>query len=896
MLFAYPAVQNVFADSTTVIQIEDENAEFENSPLELDGVTLVPMQEFVSMLGAELFWNFEDHKATITLGSRKLELIENSELAYVDSEERQMPKKVEKYNSVLYVPLRFTAEELGYEVEWNGDEEKIYIARPKEIMDKGNYYDIVNVTCSDRQNDVNVETNVTDMDYNTRWSCETQGSYVTLELAEVSPVAYIGIAMYSGDERQSVVSIQISEDGENFKEVVTRYSTSVTLNMEPISLGGTYNAKYIRVLGYGNTINNWNSITELRVYAPYEDGSMPVDQSGPGGKENGSYDELSESEKAALEKLETCFDGVFPWLTNLYDYDEHGFYMTMSGKDDPTQHTGLEMTAWGINFIKNYSDMWTEMPESMRQKWIDYFNDRQDPKTGFYIDKQGPVNDRETARNQSAAYGAVTSSLKGKTRYVHPNDKKGTVSSTDTTVLPDYLATPESFVKWIESWNWTSNTWTAGDQISSCVQSYLPLLPKEKYDIYKQTLVDWLATHQKSNGLWSDKIDFNSISGLFKMGIIYNNLGMKIPNADTALDSIAKCFEVDSPTAAHYVRNPISVMLQIANYGPEYFEKVRKITADNIDIMLTYIQRFLCPDGGFSMFYQKSQSNFGGIYGSHQLWEGDIDSAMMIMVARNEMYKIFGITAPKLHMDGFWDILEGKAAPPNPYDEKYKDILYNTGTENAEEDFQSYELTQERMNEFGGNTVNSNLTAKIVMDKDRKDNKVLSLYYDGTQSGGPTMKIPLGSGGLAQIKYMPEITETKVVEFEVKLSGCSGSPNIVHIDLGSSNAYALNLQGSGGTVNLGSRVDDTNVAYGGNFTSIGANEWYKVKIEYKQGKSADDTDIKVYVDEELVYKGSNYSGVVNGGTPRPLGNELSVVYYRAGKGTLYLDNIKIYSK
>ena len=76
-------------------------------------------------------------------------------------------------------------------------EEKIYIARPKEIMDNGNYYDIVNVTCSDRQNDVNVETNVTDMDYNTRWSCETQGSYVTLELAEVSPVAYIGIAMYS---------------------------------------------------------------------------------------------------------------------------------------------------------------------------------------------------------------------------------------------------------------------------------------------------------------------------------------------------------------------------------------------------------------------------------------------------------------------------------------------------------------------------------------------------------------------------------------------------------------------------------------------------------------------------------------------------------------------------
>ncbi len=896
LLFAYPAAENVFADSTIAIQIENNDAEFENSPIEQDGVTLVPMQELVSKLGAEISWNFAENKATITLESKKLEVYENSELAYVNSQECQMPKKVEKYNSFLYVPLRFTAESLGYEVTWNGDEEKIYIAKPKEITDTGNYYDIVGVTCSDRQNDVNVETNVIDMNYNTRWSCETQGAYVTLELAEVSPVAYIGIAMYSGNERQSVVSVQISEDGSNFKEVVSRYQTSVTRNMEPISLGGTYNAKYIRFLGYGNTVNNWNSITELRVYAPQEDGSMPVDQSGPEGKTDNSYDQLSEEEKAALEKLDSYFKGVFPWLTNVYDYDEHGFYMAMSGKDDPDQHTGIEMTAWGINLIKNYSDMWSQLPDDMRQKWIDYFNERQDAKTGYYIDKQGMVNDREVARNQSAAYGAVTSTLKGKTKYVHPNDLKQSGSTAEKTILPDYLATKDSFIKWVESWNWDTNSWTAGDQVGSCVLAYLPLLPNAEYEVYKNALVDWLTEHQKSNGLWSDKIDFNSISGLFKVGIIFSNLGVPIPNSDTALDSITKCFELDSPSVAHYVRNPISVMLQIANYGPEYSEKVRKITTDNIDIMLTYIQKFLCPDGGFSMYYQKSQSNFGGIYGTHQLWEGDIDSVMMILTARDEIYKIYGLKAPKLHMDNFWDILEGKQSPPDPYDEKYKDVLYNTGTEEAEENFEGYELTKDKLTEFGGNTVSENLTAKIVNDSDRKSNKTLSLYYDGTQSSGPQFGVPLGSTGAAQIKYMPDVIKTKVFEFDLKLSKCTGSPNIAYISIGSSGAYALNMQGTGGGINLSSRVDSNNVAYGGTFTSLRQNEWYRVRIEYRQGKSKADTTIKVYVDEELVYNGSNYYGIADGGSPLAASSDLAVVYYRAGKGTVNLDNLKVYDK
>ena len=890
-------VFSVFAEDSKLsrIYLDETGLKFEEQLVDSDGTWFAPMQEFASQLGVEVSWSFETETASLTKNSQVLQMSENSETAVLNGEEIAISGPMLKANSILYVPVRFVAETFGYDVSWDSEREIVTILSPNEDKDIGHYYDIVEVTCSGRQNDINVETNVLDMDYNTRWSCEPAGSYVTLELAEVSPVAYIGIAMYQGDERQSTISVQISEDGKNFKEVVTRYITSIMQNMEPIDLGGVYQAKYVRVLGYGNTLNEWNSITELRVYAPYEDGSMPVDQSGPDGATDGVYDDLSEDQKQVLEKMEACFDGVLPWLTNIYDQDEHGFYMAMSGKDDPQQNTAVEMTGWGINMIKNYTDMWADMPEEMRLKWIDYFNDRQDPVSGYFIDKQGPVNDRETARNQSISYSMVTSTLKGETRYVHPKDRAGDISSTEDAVMPDYMATVDSYIKWVESWNWDSNSWTAGDQTQQSL-SYMSLLSSEDYELYKETLLNWFAEHQKSNGLWSDTINFNSISGLFKVGLCYNTLGGKIPNADKALESIAKCFEVDSPTAAHYVRNPLSVMVQIANYGPEYAEKVRQITVDNADIMLTYIEKFLCPDGGFSMYYQKSQSNFGGIYGSHQLWEGDIDSTMMVLIARNAIYSIFGVKAPKLHMDNFWEILMGEMDPPDPYDEKYKDLLYVVGGNGGEEDFESYTASSTPLSSFGGNTVSSSITAKIEKDRDRKDNNVLSLYYDGSQSSGPSFKIPLGDGSnIAQIKYIAQNDTVRVAEFEIKLVECSGAPHAIYINVGGSPAYALNFSGSG-TLSLGSRVDSSNVAYGGNFGTIGSNDWYKIRIEYKQGTSAEDTEIKIYVDGELINTNSNYYGAASKTVPNSLNDEFTLTYYKAGKGTVYLDNFKIYNK
>ena len=55
---------------------------------------------------------------------------------------------------------------------------------------------------------------------------------------------------------------------------------------------------------------------------------------------------------------------------------------------------------------------------------------------------------------------------------------------------------------------------------------------------------------------------------------------------------------------------------------------------------------------------------FGGVVGSHELFEGDIDATFMMLIARKMLYEIFDIDAPKLATDDFWDWIYGKKPLP----------------------------------------------------------------------------------------------------------------------------------------------------------------------------------------------------------------------------------------
>lgn len=856
----------------------------ENS-YETDGVTMAPLSDLSKALGAEVSWNFLTETATVTLGSVKIKLKEGTSSAVLGETEVSIPKPTEVREGRIYAPLRFVAESLGFGVLWDEETKSVHVTAelPKtEPADIGHLYDVVAVSASN--DDGNKPEGVLDRNYQTRWSSDVMGAYITLEMDDVHPVAYIGVATYQGDERQQTLSVQVSTDGNNFKEVVTKYvMPERTLSMCPVDLGGIYDAKYVRVLGYGNTTNYWNSLTEISIYGPMEDGSMPVATDAPTAGEKVEVSELPQEEQEALAKLDRLYDGLDKWYANLYHHEDGGFYMTMSGRDDPEIECGLEMTFFALSGILNYSDARATFPDSVKKRFIEYIIERQDPKTGLFIDKQGLVNDREIARNQSTVLGWVNT-WKIDLPYEHPSQKAQagtTTEATDTTVMPTYMNSTDSYLKWIESWDWDNNSWTAGDQVGMSLV-FVDYLPEDQREEYKKVLFDWLEKRQDPvTGYWSPNINFNSVSGAFKVGNTLNKYGMKIPNADKVMETTIRCMEEFEPTVAHYVRNPITLLYIISSYGPEYKARIQQAIIDNMDTICGWIEQFLAPDGGFAQYHGKSMSNFGGIYGSHQLWEGDVDSAIMILTARNEIYGILDIVPPKLHFDpDFWNWIEGTAETPSPYADM--PALETGGEQEEEQDFEDLSLGALTGEEFGGEVTGMN--AELVKDIDRRDNQCISLSYDGTASSGPKYSI-LSEKEIYPILYRPEVSRNTTVEFDLKLKNMGGS-NSCFISLGSSPAYHLNLQ----RTSMGTRIDTTNVHYGGTFAVLRENEWYRIRVEYHTGAAKKDFKAKVYVDGELVSTNQNYADMLTSAPGDAYGG-VSVTWYRAGSGTVLLDNI-----
>ncbi|MFA9432633.1 DNRLRE domain-containing protein [Egicoccus sp. AB-alg2] len=149
-------------------------------------------------------------------------------------------------------------------------------------------WEVVEVTAT--SSDGNIPENVLDGDLTTRWSAQTldpaDPEHLTVDLGSVRPVGYLGIAWHQGDQRQALFGIAVSTDGASWQTVADdRASSGEAIDLEPVAFDDVdprdgLDARYVRYLGYGNTNSGWNSVTEVRVYAPHPDGAVVEELAG----------------------------------------------------------------------------------------------------------------------------------------------------------------------------------------------------------------------------------------------------------------------------------------------------------------------------------------------------------------------------------------------------------------------------------------------------------------------------------------------------------------------------------------------------------------------------------------------------------------------------------------
>src|SRR5262249_52754744 len=113
--------------------------------------------------------------------------------------------------------------------------------------------------------DGHVPANTVDGSLSTRWSAQGDGQWIRYDLGTTRLVALLKIAWFQGSARQAVFDIETPSDGVSFTRRFSGQSSGTTTALETFDFADV-SARYVRVLGHGNTVNAWNSITETEVW------------------------------------------------------------------------------------------------------------------------------------------------------------------------------------------------------------------------------------------------------------------------------------------------------------------------------------------------------------------------------------------------------------------------------------------------------------------------------------------------------------------------------------------------------------------------------------------------------------------------------------------------------
>ncbi|MFA9390994.1 MAG: chondroitinase-B domain-containing protein [Prolixibacteraceae bacterium] len=130
---------------------------------------------------------------------------------------------------------------------------------------------IISVVASTEQTG-NEAVNLIDGDLNNRWSGEGDGASITLDMGEEYLLAFIKVGVYKANERQSMFDVLTSSDDSSYQETFMDITTYLTEEPFIIYDFDDLPARYVQIVGHGNSTSAWNSYTEFELWG-YTDGT-----------------------------------------------------------------------------------------------------------------------------------------------------------------------------------------------------------------------------------------------------------------------------------------------------------------------------------------------------------------------------------------------------------------------------------------------------------------------------------------------------------------------------------------------------------------------------------------------------------------------------------------------
>src|SRR5262245_9691836 len=161
-------------------------------------------------------------------------------------------------------------------------------------------------------NDGNVPANTVDGNLSTRWSALGDPQWIQYDLGAANTVSFVKVAWYQGAARVATFDIQLSTTGASWTNVLTgARSSGATTALETYDFGDA-TARYVRIVGHGNSVNLWNSITETEVWGFAAGGAVAAPSFSPGGGAYASAQSVTITSATSGATIRYTTDGSTP--------------------------------------------------------------------------------------------------------------------------------------------------------------------------------------------------------------------------------------------------------------------------------------------------------------------------------------------------------------------------------------------------------------------------------------------------------------------------------------------------------------------------------------------------------------------------------------------------------
>jgi len=253
-----------------------------------DGTALVPVRFISESLGAKVLWkssiqtvdirsqgydsngdNSNADLATVSINGKPVKNFTPDKVQYDVTRlwNASEPAKITcmPYDLDASLEIQQTVEDGNvikvHVTSADGSNQKVYTFNIQPLKGVGDL-EIFEVTASDTSQKSVFDA--FDNDFESYWTAEGNGHWLMCDLGKTTKVSAVSIASLLGDKRSIIFEIQVSNDGNNWSTVYSGQSSGKTLEPEIFDFDDV-EARYVRYVGYGNTSNAFNSITEFGI-------------------------------------------------------------------------------------------------------------------------------------------------------------------------------------------------------------------------------------------------------------------------------------------------------------------------------------------------------------------------------------------------------------------------------------------------------------------------------------------------------------------------------------------------------------------------------------------------------------------------------------------------------